>query len=342
MKKKKHHLWKVTLVALVMLMMPLSSRATEAAADSEKAGEQDAVATGVETDNTPAAASEGEETQTPSQVGWLAMGEQLAQAESAGAEKATNEAPSKPQETSSADLAKAAQNPIANMISLPFQNNMNFGVGPDNKVQNVLNIQPVIPISLNENWTLITRTIVPIISQPEPVPGYGRTCGLGDIVFTGFLSPAKSGKFMWGAGPVFSFPSATDDALGTGKFSVGPAFVGLYSDGPWLFGALVQNIWSYAGDSDRDDVSAFMMQPFVNYNMPGGWYLSSSPIITANWKADSGEKWTVPIGGGVGKIIKIGKLPVNLSVQAFYNVEKPDNGPDWTLRLQMQFLFPKK
>lgn len=322
--KKKHHLWKVRLAALIMLMMPLSSRATVAAA------------------------SEGEETQTPSQVGWLALGEQLAQAEAApGTEKATNEAtPTEPaheggQKVSTEDLAKAAQNPVANMISLPLQNNMNFGVGPDNKVQNVLNIQPVIPFTLNEDWLLITRTIMPIISQPEPIPGYGRTCGLGDIVFTGFLSPAKKSKFTWGAGPVFSFPSATDDVLGTGKFSAGPAFVGVYSDGHWLFGALVQNIWSYCGDSDRDDVSSFLMQPFVSYNFPGGWYLSSSPMITANWKADSGDKWTVPIGGGVGKIIRIGKLPVNLSVQAFYNVEKPKYGPDWTLRLQMQFLFPK-
>ena len=242
---------------------------------------------------------------------------------------------------SAEDLAKAAQNPVAKMISLPLQNNTNFGVGPGNDVQNVLNIQPVIPFKLGANWNLITRTIAPLIYQPELVPGAGSTFGLGDINTTLFLSPAKPGKLIWGLGPVFSFPTATDDVLGTDKWSAGPSAVALTINGPWVIGGLASNLWSYAGDSDRADVNQFLFQYFINYNLADGWYLSSAPIITANWEADSGNQWTIPFGGGVGKIFKIGKQAMNAQMQAFYNAAKPDNGPDWTLRLQLQFLFPK-
>jgi hypothetical protein len=245
------------------------------------------------------------------------------------------------EEKSKEALAKAAQNPVADLISLPLQNNTNFGVGPGDDVQNVLNIQPVIPIKMSENWNLITRTIAPVIYQPELVPGYGSEFGLGDINTTLFLSPAKPGKIIWGVGPVFSFPTASDRVLGTDKWSAGPSAVVLTIRGPWVVGALANNLWSYAGDDDRKDVNQFLLQYFINYNLPKGWYISSAPIITANWKADSGNKWIVPFGGGIGKIFRIGKQPVNAQVQAFYNVEKPDNGPDWTLRLQLQFLFPK-
>jgi hypothetical protein len=238
-------------------------------------------------------------------------------------------------------LAKAAQNPVANMISVPLQNNMNFGVGPKAELQNILNIQPVIPISLGPDWNLITRTIMPIVSNPELGPTIGSENGLGDIQFTAFLSPAKAKGFIWGVGPVFQFPSATDTFLGNGKFTVGPSAVALVIKGPWVVGALAQNVWSYAGDSDRKHVNNFLFQPFVNYNFKHGWYVTSSPIMTIDWTADSDNMWTVPVGGGVGKILKIGKLPVNISTQAYYNVATPEFGPDWQLRLQMQFLFPK-
>jgi len=239
------------------------------------------------------------------------------------------------------ELAKKAQNPVANMISIPFQNNFNFGVGPGNDMQYVLNIQPVIPIHLSADWNLITRTIAPVIYQPEMTVGAGSTFGLGDINTTLFLSPAKPSKFIWGVGPILQFPTATDSVLGTGKWSAGPAAVGLVMEGHWVVGALANNIWSYTGQSDRPSVSQFLFQYFINYNLPEGWYLTSAPIITANWEAESGNKWTVPLGGGVGKIWRIGKLPVNTQLQAFYNVEKPDLAADWSLRFQVQLLFPK-
>ena len=247
--------------------------------------------------------------------------------------------PARAEET--ADLAKAAQNPVADMISLPFQNNTNFGVGPDDDVQNILNIQPVIPIKLNMDWNLITRTIAPLIYQPQTAPGTSSEFGLGDINETVFLSPSKPGKLIWGVGPIFSLPTATDDVLGTGKWSAGPSAVALTIQGPWVIGGLVNNLWSFAGDSDREDVNQFLFQYFINYNMAEGWYLTSAPVITANWEAESGNEWTVPFGGGLGKIFRIGKQAMNAQLQAFYNVEAPDGGADWSLRFQLQFLFPK-
>ena len=243
-------------------------------------------------------------------------------------------------ETSASDLAKKTQNPIADLISLPFQNNTNFNVGPDNRVQNVLNIQPVIPFNF-DNFNLITRTILPVIYQPQVAPGTGDEFGLGDLQFTAWLSPAKDEGPVIGIGPVLRFPTNTDDALGTDKWSAGPSFVALVMEGPWVAGGLVQQVWSYAGDGDEPYVSEFLMQPFVNYNLDDGWYLSSSPIITANWNADASDVWTIPVGGGVGRVIKLGKLPINISFQSFYNTAAPAQGADWSIRFQMQFLFPK-
>ncbi len=239
-----------------------------------------------------------------------------------------------------AELAKAAQNPLAKMISVPLQNNFNFGVGPNDATQWILNVQPIIPITLSEDWNLITRTIIPIINQPSPAPGVPSAFGLGDINPSFFFSPAKSGKLIWGVGPTFTFPTATDSLLGSGEWSAGPAAVALTMQGHWVIGALANQQWSYAGWGDQD-VSAVLIQPFINYNLPHGWYLNSVPIMTANWEANSDDRWTVPIGGGVGKIQRIGRLPVNFQLGAYWNVVKPDNGPDWQLRFQVQFMLPK-
>jgi hypothetical protein len=239
-----------------------------------------------------------------------------------------------------AELAKAAQNPLANMISVPLQNNFNFGVGSNDATQWILNVQPVIPISLSEDWNLITRTIIPIINQPSPAPGVPSAFGLGDINPSIFISPAKSGELIWGVGPTFTFPTATDSLLGSGEWSAGPAAVALTMQGHWVVGVLANQQWSYAGWGDQD-VSALLIQPFINYNLPHGWYLNTVPIITANWESDSDDRWTVPIGGGVGKVQKVSKLPVNFQLGAYWNAVIPENGPDWQLRFQVQFMFPK-
>jgi hypothetical protein len=237
------------------------------------------------------------------------------------------------------ELAKAAQNPIASLISLPFQNNTNFGLGPGDDTQNILNIQPVWPFSISENWKLITRTIVPVISQP----GFGaqsRENGIGDTTFTAFFSPQNSSAWTWGVGPVVLIPTATDDALGADEWGLGPSLVVLTMPGQWVIGSLFSQLWSVGG-SGVQDISIFTWQYFINYNMNDGWYLTTAPINTANWEASSGNEWTIPLGGGIGRLFKIGKRPINTSLQAYYNIVTPDSGADWQLRIQVQLLFPK-
>lgn len=262
------------------------------------------------------------------------------------------------------DLREAAQNPIADMISVPFQNNTNFDIGHSDHTQNVLNIQPVYPVHLNKDWNLITRPILPVIYQPpffsgrqlhalEEVagPDIGDTeFGLGDLTPELFSprKPIKLGReasLVWGLGPAFQFPTATDDELGTGKWSAGPGFVVFLSDKALHIttGFLILNLWSFAGDEDRADVNAMTLQPFLNYNLPKGWYLTSSPLITANWEADEDNRWTVPVGGGIGRIFKIGDQAINANLAAYYNVVTPDDtGANWQLRAEWTFLFPTK
>lgn len=241
-------------------------------------------------------------------------------------------------DTSTDALRKAAQNPVADMISLPFQNNTNFNVGPYNKPQNVLNIQPVVPFKLNQEWNLITRWVTPVIYQPRLSPSDGAQFGLGNLQPSFFLSPAKVDRFVWGVGPVLWLPTATASTLGVNKWGAGPSAVALYLGEKWVFGALVNNIWA---GTQGQRVNQMLIQPFVNYNLPDGWYLTTSPVVTANWLAKTNSDiWTVPIGGGVGRLFKIDKLPINAQVQAFYNVVKPEGGGDWTFRFQLQALFP--
>jgi hypothetical protein len=243
---------------------------------------------------------------------------------------------------SAEDLAKIAQNPVANLISVPFQNNTNLNVGPQDRAQNVLNIQPVIPIDLNSDWNIITRTILPIISQPGFAPNQSRTNGVGDAQFAAFLSPAKPGSWIWGAGPIIQLPTHSNDLLGNNNAGVGPSFVILHltHGDPWVYGVLVNNIWS-VGHSSSPAYNNGLVQPFVNYNFEGGLYLTSVPVWTVNWSAKGSQQWTVPMGGGVGKIFKLGKLPVNAQLSAYYNVVRPDFVGNWQIRAQVQFLLPK-
>ena len=245
------------------------------------------------------------------------------------------------QPASEGDLAKKTQNPVSDLISVPFESNVNFGVGPNDDLQYILYVQPVVPFRLSEDWNLITRTIIPLIDQPKLGPGVGDVFGLGDIQLSLFLSPAKSGALLWGIGPIFQFPTATDDALGSDKWSAGPTAAALTIRGPWVVGALVNHLWSFAGDDDRSDVNQTLIQPIVTYNLPGGWFLTSVPYITANWETDGDDRWTVPIGLGVGKVHRFGTQPVGLELASYYNVVRPDAAAEWTLRFRINLLFPK-
>jgi hypothetical protein len=243
-----------------------------------------------------------------------------------------------------AALAKAVQNPVANLVSVPFQWNINLETGPQEKTQHVLNIQPVLPFELNENLNLITRTIVPLISQPAFGQGQSREGGLGDIQFSAFFSPKKPGPggWIWGAGPILQFNTASDDRLGQGVWGIGPTAVALKMSGPWVIGGLINNVWSFTEDSGRADVNKMLIQPFINYNFADkpGRYVTFAPIITANWKADD-DKWVIPLGMGIGQVMKIGKQPINIQASAYYNVERPDNAAKYQIRLQIQLMFPK-
>jgi len=234
-------------------------------------------------------------------------------------------------------LAEAAANPLADLISLPFQNNLNMNYGEFNRNLNVLNIQPVIPLA---GGKIITRTIFPIVSIPDFGSESGTlSSGLSDIVFTGFYVPESKGV-MWGFGPVVELP--TGGAIrGTQKWSAGPSLVVLVQPGDWTFGGLVNNTWSFAGNSDREQVNRMLLNLFLVRQLGGGWYVNSAPIITADWTVDSEDRWIVPLGAGGGKVLMLGgKLPLNLQTQLYYNVVRPDFGPEWQWRVQMQFLIP--
>jgi hypothetical protein len=261
----------------------------------------------------------------------LASGAALAQSSTASNSDAEGQ--------SNTDIAKKLQNPVADLISVPFQSNTNFGFGPLGGTQEVLNIQPVVPFHLNDDWNLITRTIMPLTWQPQMTTGGDSSFGLGNTVLSLFLSPAKPGKWIWGVGPVVLLP-ATSLSVGTNLWGGGLSAVGLRMDGPWVYGALVNNVWSFGGDSGTggNKVNFFTLQPFVNYNFGDGWYVTSSPIITSNWLAD-GHGWTLPLGGGLGKVFRLGKLPINVSLQGYYNAVRPDDGANWQLRSQLTFIF---
>ena len=240
------------------------------------------------------------------------------------------------EEKSEAELAKEAQNPVADVYSFPFQDNIGLNYGPNKGVQNVLNFQPVIPIHAGP-VNVITRTIIPVVTQPSAVAGdKGATTGLA------FLSPAKPAALIWGVGPVFSFPTATSPQTGSqSTWGLGPSVVLLTMPGPWVLGVLSNVVWSIAGDVGN----SFLLQYFINYNFGGGWYVTTSPIITTAWNlpyVTSGSQWTVPFGAGFGKLQKFGKLPINFNAAAYWNAVRPaapTPSSSWTLRLQVTVLL---
>lgn len=244
-------------------------------------------------------------------------------------------------------LAEKAQNPIGSLIIMPFEFDVNTNTGPDNRDQNVMLFKPVVPFSFTPDWTFLARGIIPVIDQPIPsAAGGGRDQGIGDIQLQTYFSPNTpipiwGGEMEWGIGPIFQFDTASKETLGTGRNSAGVNAVVFWLKKPFTAGALVSNIWSYDGSGGRDDVNLFTIQPFVNYNMANGWYLKSAPILTANWEENGGQRWTVPLGGGFGRITNFGKQPVNLSLEAYGYPQKPDGGPDLTIKASIQFLFPK-
>lgn len=246
-------------------------------------------------------------------------------------------------EDDSAELAKKLSNPIADLISIPFQGNYNAGIGPrEDGDQFYVNVQPVIPITLNDDWNLISRTIVPIISQSDIFPGAGSQFGLGDTTQSLFFSPSKPvNGFVWGAGPVFYLPTNTDDLLGPNKWGIGPTAVALWQGEGWTIGMLANQIWSVAGDNDEPDINATFLQPFISYSTKDAWTFSLNTESTYNWET---KEWSVPLHAQVAKIVRFGKLPVQLFAAATYWANSPEDvGPtDWGVRGGFTILLPKK
>jgi hypothetical protein len=237
-----------------------------------------------------------------------------------------------------AELAKKLQNPVANLISVPIQNNWDFGIGPANAMRYTANIQPVIPFTLTKDWNLITRTILPVIYAESPVVGGRTASGLGDVVQSFFLSPKEPmGGWILGGGPVFLWPTATDSALGSGKWGAGPSVVALRQEHGWTYGALVNQIWSYAGWGNSD-VNATFLQPFISRTTKTYTTFGLNTESTYDW---SRHQWTVPLNLTVAQLLKIGKQPVQFQIGGRYYAERPSGGPDWGLRFTVTFLFPK-
>jgi hypothetical protein len=241
------------------------------------------------------------------------------------------------------ELAKKLQNPIGDLYSVPFQNNTNFNVGPNKGTQDILNIQPVIPIHINQDWNVITRTILPLVWNPSLQPAQSVPFGLAPTSFSAFLSPKNPDNgWVWGVGPIVQLPTITSKTLGSNVWGLGPAVVVVKLAGPIVTGVLVNNAFSLGGTSGRGGTrySLFTVNPFFNYNFGEGWYVGTDPIITANWEASGNNAWTLPIGADIGRVIKIGgKLPVNLQIGAYYNALRPQFGSTWQLRTQVTLIF---
>ena len=241
-----------------------------------------------------------------------------------------------------ADLAQELTNPVADLMTIPIQMNFDSNIGLQDQGEKLqTNIQPVIPFGLNEKWNLVSRTIIPVTYQNDIFPGAGSQFGLGDINMSLFFSPREptSSGIIWGAGPIFYFPSATDSLLGAKKWGAGPTALALRMQGAWTYGALLNHIWSFAGDEDRIDINNTFMQPFVAYTTPTAWTVSLQSETTYNWEI---ERWSVPVNLAVAKLVWLGPLPVSLQAGVGYWLESPETGPEgFRFRLQANFVLPK-
>ncbi|OHX67162.1 hypothetical protein [Flammeovirga pacifica] len=239
------------------------------------------------------------------------------------------------------ELAAKLQNPLANIIALPIQNNVSVGSSAYDGSIYTMSLQPIVA-NEHKHFNLIHRGVFDISHLPSSAEGSGSTWGVGDLNYSFFLSPKKTNKLAWGVGPSITLPTASHEMLGTGKWAAGAAMVMVYQTPKWTFDMVMRQTFSFAGDESRADVNSFVWQTLAAYSLGNGWVLNTFPTITANWNADKGQRWTIPVGGGINKLVFIGgKLPVNLGVQYYHNVVRPDHGPKGEFRVVTSFVLRK-
>ena len=247
------------------------------------------------------------------------------------------------QSLSNTELSKESENPVTRLIVLPLRYEADFLDGAYKATKSTFDVdQAVLPLTLNDDWALITRTKLPAISQPPKQLGERWASGLSNGYTTFFLSPARGVGFYWGVGPVVYFPSATTSALGVNKWGSGPSMAFLKKDAsPWEWGVVANNIWSFGGPPQGSDkTNSLLLNPFLSYHLDNGWSVESSPNVTANWVAKAGQQWIVPIGGGFGKVFRLGQQPVKLSLDSYYNVIRPQaSNQIWLMQVTLTFLF---
>ena len=254
----------------------------------------------------------------------------------ASASETTSEAGQMP---SVEELQKLKQNPVSGLKQILFQANVNPNYPDSGKTQGIYSLQAVWPFSLNDDYRLVTYTILPQYHVPAQA-GESAINGLGDTLINLFVSPKKKdGALTWGAGPTILLPTRGDAALGSNRVALGPAALLYYEAEKWNAGLVLQNGWSLGNASGINKVNAFGAQYLFSYNLPDGWSIYSNATIASDWTKEQSERWTVPLGGGVGKLFYVGKLPISISLQGFYNVVTPTGGPNWSMNFQLAFLF---
>jgi hypothetical protein len=240
-----------------------------------------------------------------------------------------------------AEWAEVAQNPMADIIKLPIGNEFNFDSGHKNATTYTFRLNPSMPSDFSGDWSLINRLDIPFLYQPGRVHGEKDSFGLGDTTYESYFGPSGKRIFYWGVGPAFQIPTATDNQLGTKKWSAGLSGTGSLVKGPVVAGIRANHLWSFAGDDDRPDVNLSTIEYFAYYNFGRGWWIGTSPVNTANWETSKNDVWTAPLGGGIGKVVMSGRMPINLKFEAYHYIESPSNSAEWSALFTLQLLLPE-
>jgi hypothetical protein len=255
---------------------------------------------------------------------------------SAHAQQAGTPAQSPPSVMTDQELAISVHNPFEDFVKVPVQSTTGFQLGPHHKVGDSVNIEPLLPFSLNADWDLFARPSLTVTYAPTP----HEQSGLEDLETSFFLTPHNAATWIWGVGPIFQFPTASSSELGTGLWSAGPTAALVYTEGPWFGAILAYHLMSFAGNHDRGSLNQTYLEPEISYNFESGWYVQCDPAITYDWTADTANAWTIPIGADIGKAFKMGSRDLSLEVGAYDLVKRPDGAPQWIARITVTFLFP--